>query len=175
MGRYDEAGRDFERALAIEPATLWAYAGLAGAHMMRGEHRRALACEAMERQNAGPRTSRTLPAYLGEACRRLGQLDRASEHLLAATKIAPDRVSAWLNLALIDVARGDIASARASAERGFALGPELRIDAEREAGGAGVADVCEAALAMMRGNRSRRPISYFVGDAIRFVTSSKSS
>jgi tetratricopeptide (TPR) repeat protein len=168
MGRYDEAGRDFERAIAIEPATLWAYTGLCGAHMMRGEHARALACEALERRNAGPRTSRTLPAYLGETYRRLGQLDSAERHLRTAIGTAPDRVSAWLNLALVEWARGDGQAAKQRADRAFCLAPFLKRDAEDQVGGAPI-DICEAALHMMRGNRSRRPITYFVHDVVRFV------
>jgi len=82
----------------------------------------------------------------------------------------PRRLSAWVNLALVEDARGQPERARAHFEAIEDAAPALLSDARREAGrGADRVALLERCLTMMRGNRSSSTITYFSGGELRLV------
>jgi tetratricopeptide (TPR) repeat protein len=178
LGNVDEAERDLEHALSINPYTRWAYIGLGGVEILRGRYERALEIlelGAERMRGVGPAAY----VYRGEALRRLGRLEASIADLEMACELNPRRLGAWINLALAAGAAGRGAQADAVASRLVRQAPGLLSDA---AHALGVLDwdsptldpevrdrVLESALRLMRGNRSSSCHTYIASGAIRTV------
>ncbi len=148
VGEYAAAERIFRRALAIEKKTLWASIGLGAARMFQGSLDEALEVwrRGVElRRFEGP----TLFVYRGECHRRLRMPDEARRDLETAIAQKPQRLSAWINLALLDGDEKVVAEAMQKCEH-FApiLMQELQGTASQR---------LEGVLEAMRGNRSSVP------------------
>jgi len=166
-----ESRRDFEAAIAIEPRTRFAYIGLTGVEILEGRLEAALEVSARGvatmRNTEGP----AVPAYRGEALRRLGRTAEAIADLERSVKMNPTRLGAWANLGLARGDAGDTAGAADAFVRVAAHAPGLVSDAAREVGdgeaGASMEAqraILEQALVMMRGNRSSACVTYFTRD-----------
>ena len=174
LGRTEEADRDFERCIAADRGTRWAYIGRQAVEIVRGDYAASLAqaergvC-AMD-HTAGP----TLFTYKGEALMALGRLDEAADQLSEAVRRHPSRVGARVLWGLclgrlghdadqIGVLRGlmDLAPGLLS-DAARMLGLELWRDPdspapepdERRA-------VLEQALVLLKANRSSSCVTYF--------------
>lgn len=179
-GRYREATLDFEAALAQSELTVWAYIGLALCQMLQENAEAALATLDRAARNtwAGP----TTPLVRGEALRRLGHADQAREHLGRAVELAPGRISAWVNLALLELGAGRRPELRAALRQIIERAPSLVRDLAHDRGRtlplddpARLASDLEHTLTMMRGNRSSRMITYFTADGIAHVLDTRPS
>ncbi len=175
LGRWDGARRDFERALAVDPQTRWAYIGLAALEVGRGDLQAALAACARAVDRTGWPPGRTFFVYRGEAHRRLGHDAEARADLDQALRLNPDRLAARLNAALLDLAAGDARAATALLDHLRARAPGLLLDAAEETGVVApdppaLARFYEHMLTMMRGNRSSSLVTYFTAaGALRFL------
>lgn len=167
-GDYQRAAADFERALALDSRTRWAYIGLGAAQLMLD--RLDLAERTFERALvAAPPPGRTLFVYRGELHRRRGRPLAAAADLRHAIELNPDRISAHLNLGLL-LEREAPAEAAASFERVAAQAPGLADDAAAVAGTTRDARWAQVALEMMRGNRSTGFVTYVMPSGVmRFV------
>jgi tetratricopeptide (TPR) repeat protein len=164
--------RDFEAAIAIEPRTRFAYIGLTGVEILEGRLQEALEVSARGvatmRNTEGP----AVPAYRGEALRRLGQTQAAIADLERSVQGNPTRLGAWANLGLARADAGDAAGTGAAFARITAHAPGLVSDAAREVGAGeearatfdGQRAILEHCLVMMRGNRSSACVTYFTRD-----------
>ena len=106
LGDYGAAANDFHAAIAIDERTTWAWIGLAATQMCQGEVQRALDTLAqgiVTVQYEGP----TVFVYRGEAHRLLGNFEAAITDLETATREKPQRLSAWINRALVADAMGN--------------------------------------------------------------------
>lgn len=172
VGDLAGARDDFERARAEDPTTKWAYIGLCATAMLEGRYDEALAVSArgLALTGVGP----SLFVYRGETHRRRGDLDAAAADLDRACRLNPSRVSAWVNLALLQGARGDREGQRTTMERLRWQAPSLLDDAARSLPSpspspASTDDLLDRCLSMMRGNRSSSCITYFAGDELCVV------
>jgi tetratricopeptide (TPR) repeat protein len=173
LGDLAAARADFERAIAFEPCTRFAYVGLTGVDMLEGR-----LAEALEVCARGVRVMKDTegPAvfvYRGEVLRRLGRHDEAVHDLTRAVEHSPGRLSAWINLGLVPASSGDDPGALKCFEHVRRRAPGLISDAARETGthlhrNGAPAPAREArrrilahALEMMRGNRSSSCLTYF--------------
>ncbi len=151
MGAYEEAERIFEDILAKTPKVLWAWIGLGASAMLQGRLR-----EAQRIWQRGISIMRfegpTLYVYRGECYRRQGELAKARRDLEVAVRDKPQRLSAWINLALVDGRRDALLSAE---HRCVEFVPLLM----EELGGS-TAERLEKVLDAMRGNRSSYRVSY---------------
>jgi len=91
----------------------------------------------------------TLFVFRGECHRRLGMRDQARRDLETAIEQKPQRLSARINLALLD---GSGAALQRSIEECYEFAPILMEQLEGDA-----AERLEQVLAAMRGNRSSSP------------------
>lgn len=169
-GELDEAERLFRRAMALTRGTRFAWIGLTGVELLRGQLTQALETCAegvmVMRDTSGP----AVFVYRGEVLRKLGRLDEAVSDFEAALTHTPRRLSATMNLALALHARGDAARAEAAWRHVADHAPALVSDARRVCpAGAAWPVVMEKALESMRGNRSTSLITYFVGERLRLV------
>ncbi|EDM74490.1 hypothetical protein PPSIR1_03163, partial [Plesiocystis pacifica SIR-1] len=172
LGRYERAAEQYE-GVVRSCGTRWAYIGAGAAWAALGESDRAL-----ERWDASFRLHAPLAhvathAYRGELWRRLGEAAKARADLEHAQRHAPARVGPALNLALLDIAEGRARApqtlARACAKSpvliwaasgAAGLAPTSNLDAEHPRTPAAL----EAALAMLRGNRSSTIYTFFDGE-----------
>jgi len=170
LGRYEEAEACFREALGIQKGTRWAWIGLGGAQMLRGELEEALATQQRGVAVMGGAIGSAF-IYRGEALLRLGRHEEALRDLEAAEAAHPTRLSTWLDLALLHGERGD-----ARAERYLRLlmqhAPMLLEDAGGwwlwgEGGDA--MPVLRRARDMLRGNRSSSCVTYFADGRLRTV------
>jgi len=161
FGSLDGAVIDFNASLTRDPSTRWAKIGLGAVELLSGDP--AACADRLERSDPAQRGP-TAWIYLGEARRRLGQLDAAEETLGMALHTSRGRLSTWMNLALVAAARG---------EEGPALEVAAWIDAQvgdMLPAGSPI-DRLEAGLTRMRGNRSSSMITWFDDrDRLRYVT-----
>lgn len=159
LGRYEEARRAFEEGLSREPAR-WGYVGLGAASMLQRKMVRARWALWRATVHFPAVEGATTPAYLGAWLRRAGRPARAARVLEQALSARPQRVGAWLELALARLARGERdAAGRALAEvarRAPALWHEVR----RDLGGRAQRALAEEALWRMRGNRGSSQITW---------------
>ena len=156
MGRYDAAEADFRASLAADPQTKWAWIGLGAVHLCRGEARRALDvfAEGIATTNfAGP----TLFIYRAEAHLVLGDRAAGEADLRTARATKPQRLSTWMNLALLHEQDGDPRPAEVLVRLVAARLPGLAHDGR----GGSPAQRLRRWLAMMRGNRSSSLITWY--------------
>jgi tetratricopeptide (TPR) repeat protein len=171
LGRYDEALADFEAALKISRVR-WGFVGKAAVLMLRGQ--RAEALEQVNACNAAfdPIPGATTHVYLGELLRREGDYAGAAFQLNVALSVKPSRHGAWMNLALVYRAQGQIVDAEKiytelwSNMPGllWVAGQQVDIPLEQRCDPAHMETVIEEALAMMRGNRSSHLLTFFPRD-----------
>lgn len=159
MGAYDEAERIFRETLARETKVLWGWIGLGASVMLQG--RLGEAHEIWEHGDTvmgfrGP----TVFVYRGECYRRQGEVALARRELEFAVQQAPQRLSAWINLALLnqDPEELERVSRECVAFAPLLMGTLRGSTAER----------LEGVLQAMRGNRRSSPehISYHLWDRI---------
>ena len=148
VGEYAGAEKIFREVIAQQRRTLWAWIGLGASRMFQGDFQQAL--EVWEEGVAithfeGP----TLFVFRGECHRRLGMRDQARRDLETAIEQKPQRLSARINLALLD---GSGAALQRSIEECYEFAPILMEQLEGDA-----AERLEQVLAAMRGNRSSSP------------------
>ena len=164
-GRYDEAAASFQRALALDGTTTWAWIGLGACASLGGE-----AAEALRIWERGVAASRfegpTLFAYRAEAKWRLGDRTGALADLDVALRSKPQRLSAWVLRALVGLDEGASRPARvvAGAIRARAPGMWLSACAAVGTDRGGLDPVrahLEAVLTAMRGNRSSSMVTWF--------------
>ena len=153
MGEYEAAAEIFRDILEYDASVKWAWIGLGACHLFEGRFDPAQATwrEGAERSGQpGP----TLYAYRGECYRRQGQADSARADLEHALEQRPSRLSAKINLALLNAAPGDLDAVVEECER---RAPSLMAELPGDA-----AERLEQVLLAMRGNRSSTPglISY---------------
>jgi tetratricopeptide (TPR) repeat protein len=153
LGNYEEAARIFRAVLDRDNTVKWAWIGLGASIMLQGELAQA---QRIWQQGlsitrfAGP----TLYVYRGECSRRQGDVPQARRELETALQQKPQRLSAQINMALLD---GE-ADALARAERACVAHAPLLM--EQLSGSP--EERLEQVLAAMRGNRSSSPwhVSY---------------
>lgn len=174
LGDWASAEHAFLAAVEIARDTRWAYVGLCATELGKNQPERAIEWCARGEEEALP--GRTQYAYRGEAYRRLGDRTRALLDLQRSLELTPTRVSAWLNLALVDRAPLVLDSTfRALLEHAPGLVhdacTELELESERLMGSSGaIARVFEHCLGMMRGNRASSLVTYFTRSGeLRFV------
>lgn len=145
LGNYEEAARIFRAVLDRDNTVKWAWIGLGASIMLQGELAQA---QRIWKQGlsitrfAGP----TLYVYRGECFRRQGDVPQARRELETALQQKPQRLSAQINMALLD---GE-ADTLARVERACVAHAPLLM--EQLTGGP--AEKLEQVLAAMRGNRS---------------------
>ena len=147
LGAYEDAARIFHDALARDRKTRWAWIGLGASQLFQGELRAAQdtwSKGVAETGMNGP----TLFIYRGECFRRQGNTREARKDLLHAAAQRPQRLSALINLALLDE-RSEVTHQAQQACRTFA--PLLMRELESSP------KPLEDVLAAMRGNRSSLP------------------
>ena len=151
FGTLEGAAADFSASLARDPTTRWAKIGLAAIALLQGDP--ATCAEQLERGDVSQRGP-TAWIYLGEAYRRLGQLERAEATLGSALLSSRSRLSTWMNLALVYAARGDDGPALAIAADVDVQMPDLLPPGPP-------VERLEAGLTRMHGNRSSSMVTWF--------------
>jgi tetratricopeptide (TPR) repeat protein len=159
LGAYEDAARIFRAVLENDTRVLWAWIGLGASALLQGHlvEAQRIWSEGLSRNNfVGP----TLYVYRGECYRRQGEPDLARRDLEVAVRDRPERLSAWINLALLDEEPRALEQAIA---RCTAFAPLLM-----EALDGTPAEKLEKVLHAMRGNRRSTPmhISYHLWDRI---------
>lgn len=167
MGEYAEAARIFRGILAQQRDVKWAWIGLGASTMLQGdlaEAQRIWAEGLTATGCAGP----TLYVYRGECYRRQGELARARQDLEVAVREKPQRLSGWINLALLDGGGAELARVhRACAEAAPVLMSEVTGEPAAQ---------LEQVLAAMRGNRGSSRVTYHLwGRVWHFMTRSLES
>ncbi|MDI1450539.1 tetratricopeptide repeat protein [Polyangium sp. 6x1] len=170
LGRVDEAEADFRGGLAIQPRARWLHIGMGAVHVLRGEHAAALACFQRSIDCAPALVGPTLFGVRGEAHRLRGDLPAAVEDLARTCRDTPSRVSAWVNLWLVEDDLGHAEARDAAWRELLRRAPWLLADAAEETLGLALPAVneprarraiLEHALRMLRGNRSSSCVTYF--------------
>lgn len=162
MGAYEDAARIFRAILDEHPDVKWAWIGLGASTMLQGElgeaqkiWKKGLSITGC----AGP----TLYVYRGECYRRQGERDHARRDLELAVRQRPQRLGAWINLALLG-GQGEILQQveQECVDRAPILMNELS---------GGTVARLEGALQAMRGNRSSSRVTYHLwGRVWHFMT-----
>ena len=123
VGRYDEASRDLEQALSVEPNYSEALALQAIISVVQNEKERAL--ELSKRAvTADPRSAAALIA-LSYAQQANFDLDAALTSLQQAVEVSPDNTLAWARLAELWLMFGQLNDALGAAQKAVSLDPGL--------------------------------------------------
>jgi predicted Zn-dependent protease len=126
--------------------------GLAGVRLLAGDAKGAL--ELIARAEKNRASQQTLAAWRCEAYRRLGDAKRAVEEFRKAGAVMPFRPSLWINGALALHDAGETAEAARIAKELSSRFEGLFAEARKAARASAPRAVLEAALKLMRGNRS---------------------
>lgn len=180
LGDIDGALADFARATALKPCR-WAAVGTSAAWMLRGDLPRSMFYDIVGRLQFPALRSATTYVYRGELSRRRGRLDAARADLTIATEAKPGRVAAWLNLAMTLRSLGAFDACADACAQVEARAPAILWEASHAAGFARTTrlpieqlePIAEAALSLMRGNRSSIVYTLFVDDELRVVPDPK--
>jgi serine/threonine-protein kinase len=121
-GRYDEALRELEAALQLEPSNAGAYRGLGIAHKHRGES--ALAAGAFEKAVEGKPTDPFLRDELGLLYYNGGRYDEAEAQFLKSVESAPDRAYGYRNLSAVYYMQGRLPEAAEALQKALVIKPE---------------------------------------------------
>lgn len=165
MGAYEDAARIFRAILSENPKIMWAWIGLGASAMLQGNLQEAqeIWTTAVSAMAPLPFKGPTLFIYRGECYRRQGKMDEARRDLEAAVREKPSRLSAWINLALLD---GEGERMAWVERKCVELAPLLM-----EGLSGSTADKLEQVLEAMRGNRSSSRVSYHLwGRVWHFMT-----
>ena len=166
LGDTDAARTDLQLALTMLPTTRWAWIGLGGCDLLDQQPEQALAVLADGVRVLGNTDGPAVFVYRGEALLRLGRCDEAIRDLTEALDKRPTRLAARLLLTLALHGRGDIQAMRGHFEDLRRRAPGLLSESGRVAhvvvwdepgwlpNDAAIAQVCESALTLLRGNRS---------------------
>jgi tetratricopeptide (TPR) repeat protein len=146
MGAYENAERIFREVLDRDKRVRWAWIGLGASVMFQGDLRQAQKIwkRGLSRTHRVP--GPTLYVYRGECYRRQGELELARHQLETGLRQKPQRLSARINLALLD--RDPEALERVEREC-VAFAPLLMSELKGSP-----AERLEQVLEAMRGNRS---------------------
>jgi tetratricopeptide (TPR) repeat protein len=120
LGRWPEAVRDHEHALALAPGKAWLYAMLGDARIEAGDH--AGAIEAYERGNAIDPKRPGVWNNLGNSYGRVGRVDDQIQAYERALALDPKYALAWSNLSIAYRNQGRDAKADEAQARARALG-----------------------------------------------------
>lgn len=146
LGAYESAERIFREILDRAERTRWAWIGLGASVMLQGNLRRAQEIwkkgDSLTEGAPGP----TLYVYRGECYRRQGEIALARQELETGLRQKPQRLSARINLALLDGNRDALARAERDCE---VLMPLLMAELTGSP-----SERLEQVLIAMRGNRS---------------------
>jgi tetratricopeptide (TPR) repeat protein len=147
MGEYETAARVFRDVLERRREVKWAWIGLGASLMLQGELREAQRTwkKGVSLSGVGP----TLHVYRGECYRRRGEHAAARRELEVALREKPQRISAQINLALLDGRPEELERVERECAR---LAPMLMDDLAGNP-----AERLEQVLDAMRGNRSSSP------------------
>jgi len=173
LGDYEEAAQRFREAISLHRPTTWAWIGL-GATMLLQEDFQSARSTWEEGVKAARFRGPTLYVYEGEMLRKVGDLDAAKTHLDHALRTKPERISAWINRALLSHLMGNKDPLVNLAKWIQRESPGMWIDLCARAKGSpsSLTDLpnrFELLLDMMRGNRSSALASYLVDDnTLRF-------
>jgi tetratricopeptide (TPR) repeat protein len=146
MGAYENAERIFRDVLDRDNRVRWAWIGLGASVMFQGDLREAQKIwkQGLSRTHGEP--GPTLYVYRGECYRRQGKVRLARKELETGLRQKPQRLSARINLALLD--RDPVALERAERDCA-AFAPLLMSELKGSP-----AERLEQVLEAMRGNRS---------------------
>jgi tetratricopeptide (TPR) repeat protein len=146
MGAYESAERIFRKALDRDKKVRWAWIGLGASVMFQGDLKQAqkLWRRGLRETHGDP--GPTLFAYRGECYRRQGELKLARNELETGLRQKPQRLSARINLALLDQRPEDLARVEQDC---VAIAPLLMSELEGS-----TSERLERVLEAMRGNRS---------------------
>jgi tetratricopeptide (TPR) repeat protein len=150
MGAYAEAEGIFRQTLEREPNTKWAWIGLGAALMFQGNWDEAQRTWEKGESLTGP--GPTLHVYRGECFRRQAERAHALRDLEEAVRQKAHRLSARINLALL---QGDREGLQRAEHDCAAVAPLLMEELTGTA-----EDKLEKVLEAMRGNRSSSMVSY---------------
>jgi tetratricopeptide (TPR) repeat protein len=149
MGAYEDAEKIFRAAIDRDGSTKWAWIGLGASLMLQGDLAAAQTTWAEGLEFSGGFAGPTLYVYRGECHRRQGERSEARADLEYAIAEKPQRLSAHVNLALLD---GDPESLQRAESACRSFAPLLMEDLTGT-----TAEKLEQVLLAMRGNRSSSP------------------
>jgi tetratricopeptide (TPR) repeat protein len=164
------------RAIEHTRTTRWAYIGLSACELLEGEYVKALDVLALGVERMGNTTGAAVYPHRAEALRLLGRFDEARADLRRALETSAGRISAWINLGLLEADIGNENALAAAFEhvRRRAAGlvadasEEIREPAWLDQDGLPAATaqrrILERTLAMLRGNRATGIVTYFRAD-----------
>ena len=166
VGQYAEAEKCFRHAIGLEEDTKWSWIGLGAARMFQGEEE-----EAIEIWKKGIEIVKfegpTLYAYRGECLRLLGRNDEARKDLEHAHAKKPTRITAKINLALID-AKENPEATRAYVDTLWRDYPVMMYDIAKTPN-RDAEESLQKILLAMKGNRSSTFIMYLINGNPRFM------
>lgn len=173
IGEYEASIEQFKLAIGRKHLTVWAWIGWGAALALLGKGDEALnkLSEGIEEANfEGP----TVYVYRGEIHRRAGRLEQARSDLQIAVQSKPERISGWINRALVDHQEGHSEPSRVLGRAIRNTNPNLWWTACAAAKQpplslAGSPVVLETILDLMRGNRSSAIPTYILGTRVCFI------
>mgnify|MGYP006133729461 CR=1 FL=1 len=173
LGEYEASIEQFRRAIGRHHMTIWAWIGWAAALAMLGDHKGALAMLA-DGIKAADFEGPTVFVYRGEIYRRQGHFAKATEDLNIAVTSKPERISAWINRALLDHAMGDDRTCKILGRAIRRTNPGAWWDASAQVGTEPLSlshapQVLEALLDLMQGNRSSAIPTFVVQGCLRTI------
>ena len=123
VGRVDEAGKDIERALSLDPINVDAFALQSMIAVVQNEKEKALdiAKKAVE---SGPKSASALIA-LSYAQQASFDLEGARNSLKQAVQISPENALAWARLAELHMSFAELDEALDAAKKAVALDPNM--------------------------------------------------
>ena len=174
-GRFDDAFEAFNANNGARMAR-WGFVGRAAVQVHRGEFEAAIDEFRVMGTNYAPVRGATTHVYLGELFRVRGEHERALHELDIAIGAKPERIGAQINRVLCWTALGDTERAASSFLAMTNRWPNLFWHALRQVGCTWEAredafvETCQAALGLMRGNRSSHLHTFFDrDDEMRFT------
>lgn len=150
------AKADCAHAIATWPGTRWAYSGLALARLQQGDPHGAHRVLRRARRRLPPLAAALV--YEGEVALATGRTREALDRLTACTVRFPWRTAGWLLLSTAHRRAGDARAADAALARAWETAPAFADDVRRAP--AAAQQPAATALAMLRGNRSSRTLTW---------------
>ena len=167
IGMYDKAISYFQQAISMDRTTKWAWIGLGACYMFQGDLEKAQQTwkDGLEIVGfAGP----TLYAYRGECHRLMGNTQNAKSDLEYAIAEKPRRISAHINLALLEYERNPQYT-ETCIQKLWTDAPILMQEMTELSDSDSAIVILQNILVHMRGNRSSTFFTYFIKDKLRFM------